>query len=145
MLPIPLSLLASSSTHWRLTHCLTITSLLNPLVLSRHCAWSSRILAQKKSIIIIIYDIVVCVAFQSPWSHFVGRRWRDWVSTQEVNASYNHYIFSVISNDSKWFHIWKYKYVIIDSVSVHILLYWHILCEKINQTDHWHKPIYVNK
>ena len=32
MLPILLSFLASSSIHWRLTHCLTVTSLLDPLV-----------------------------------------------------------------------------------------------------------------
>ena len=55
MLPILLSFLASSSIHWQLMHCLTIMSLLNPLVLSHHRAWSLRILAQKKSISIITY------------------------------------------------------------------------------------------
>ena len=54
MLPSLLSLLASSSIHWRLTHCFTITSLLNPLVLSRHWAWYFRILAQKNSRLLIL-------------------------------------------------------------------------------------------
>ena len=47
------SFLASSYIHWWLAHCLMITSLLNPWVW-RHWAWSSRILVQKKSIIIIL-------------------------------------------------------------------------------------------
>jgi hypothetical protein len=36
-----------SSIHQRLTHCSMFTQLLNPLVLSRHWALSSRILAHK--------------------------------------------------------------------------------------------------
>ena len=49
MPPILLSLLASSSIHWRLTHSSTIMSLFNPLVLPCHLAWS-----WSKEVIIII-------------------------------------------------------------------------------------------
>ena len=54
MLPILLSFLEPSSIHQRLTHCSTFTQLLNPLVLSRHWAWSSRILAHKNSLLLLL-------------------------------------------------------------------------------------------
>ena len=57
MLPILLSLLASSSIHWRLTHCFTITSLLNSLVLSRHLIFEDIGAKEVNIIIIIIYNI----------------------------------------------------------------------------------------
>jgi len=45
--------LCSATINWQLTHCCTVTSLLNPLFLSRHWAWSSRILAQRKSFLLL--------------------------------------------------------------------------------------------
>ena len=54
MLPTLLKFIALSSIRRRLTLCLTITRLLNPLVLSRHWAWSSRILAYKKSLFVLL-------------------------------------------------------------------------------------------
>ena len=54
MLPILLSFLEPSSIHQRLTHCSTFTQLLNPLVLSRHWAWFSRILAHKKLLLLLL-------------------------------------------------------------------------------------------
>ena len=60
MLPILLSFLEPSSIHQRLTHCSTFTQLLNPLVLSRHWAWSSRILAHKKSLLLLLLLLCLC-------------------------------------------------------------------------------------
>ena len=57
MLPILLSFLELPSIHQRLTHCSTFTQLLNPLVLSRHWVWSSRILAHKKLLLLLIIII----------------------------------------------------------------------------------------
>ena len=65
MLPILLSLLASSSIHWWLTHCFTITSLHNPLDLSRHWAWSLRILVQKNSLLLLVYYEQIWIKFNS--------------------------------------------------------------------------------
>jgi hypothetical protein len=47
-----------SSIHQRLTHCSTFTQLLNPLVLSRHWALSSRILAHKKSLLLLLPGLI---------------------------------------------------------------------------------------
>ena len=58
-----LSILASSSIHWRLTQCFTILSLLNPLVLSRHWVWSSRILTQKNYYYYYYIELDKCVLF----------------------------------------------------------------------------------
>ena len=56
------SFLECSSIHWRLTHWFTITSLLNLLVLLHHWAWTSRILAHKSLLLLLLsnkYGVII--------------------------------------------------------------------------------------